>query len=116
MDPGGHAMLRAVQRLGVPDRKAGQVARDIRQAAQKAGGPNKLLPKRDFAVPIRVRGENKGTMILTPQGNAGHRVTTILGPEMTPQRGTVPFTAENTGLSGKERREFLKSLGAAVSQ
>lgn len=120
IDPTAHAALRAQQGdrgLRISDQQLPLAMKDLRTAAQEAGGMNHELPEKNFFVPVKDKtGTVRANLILNyDKAHRGHKVTTILGPEMG-MKGVEEFTAGNTKLPRDVSRQFVRRAGEILTR
>lgn len=103
MEPGSHVALRLMQRAGLSRSQSEVAERALKKAMRSAGG-DKHLGQGDYFLPVG----DKGTLVFSHRGQAGHVVSTLLGPGMT-SRG------QHIGRSGLEKEE-VKALKKGIKR
>lgn len=80
IDSGGHVALRLLQRANIPRTGMGTAERALKRALREPAGMQHLGPG-DFFLPVG----DKGTLVFSNRGEAGHVASTFLGPGMAPK-------------------------------
>lgn len=104
--PGGHVALRMMQRAKIPRGDLRAVEKSLKQAFREPGGM-KHLGSGDFFLPVG----DKGTVVFTRRGDAGHVVSTFLGPGMKPRGRHI----DHSNLNANEVAEMTKRVNAALT-